>query len=252
MVLYMTFTTTTKAASSQPTSPNLSHHSQDKFWPQLDKAKENIQQNNVNEAINNCQRASTLAQSGMEHIWLIWEWEAILEKRPFDPKIHLALASAFNKSWNPELTTWEAEMHCKRAMYLSPDHQNADAAALLEIILHHRKTMKRLGRSEMGARLEEFRNELTRKWKPPSSNGFLLARARVIVNRKNDIKTLSITCPSGNESFDQSAAESLRSAHYSILNGSAVPGMLDFTFVSDDNKACLDFTVDGSSVIEDD
>lgn len=214
------------------------------FWIELNLGQANEKQGKVDEAIDCYKNAAGLATARVHYMYLVWAWERILESRPFAPEIHIALAKTFYKSPTPQY--WDSEIHCRRAIYLSPSHRNVDAEALLKSIEKARKT-KRLPTEK--PEMIEFKSELKEKWSPPIVPGYVIARVRVAVGANLQFKEVRQICRSGDEDFDQSVLKSIKTAPFERLTGLQVPGLFDFAFVSDDNHHEISYISFGSVVI---
>lgn len=221
----------------------------DSFWSEVRLGKKYARQNKIESAIECYRKAATMANSGLQFVHLIWRWEDILEKRPFDPSVHIALASAFLRAQNPRL--WDAEVHCKRAIYLSPEHSNHEAENLLQVIESKKATTtnRSMQTTKIEQKAHKFKDELARRWKPPDTSGFNLVRFRVVVDRNANVKELRCRCPSGVTQFDQSALRVLKNAPFGKLTGLQVPGLFDFAFVVDGKEKMIDYSSDGGVVV---
>lgn len=200
----------------------------------------------VDAAIGCYKKAAKLATSGAHYVDLIWSWEHILRRRPLDPQIHLALASAFLNSQNSELVLSDAEAHCKRAIFLSPGQRNFEAEKLLKSVGQRKKETTPLPTVPA---MEDFKSKLASSWSPPKLSGYTLVRVQAAVDKGLKLKELRILCGSGNKSFDASALDAVRSAPFIKLKRLQVPGLFDFLFVTDGASKKVDYISYGSVVV---
>lgn len=248
------FISTQIAAPAKTTSEDLkkiddlkkSIKTRDSFWSQKQLGELYQKLNRPDDAIASYRRAATLASSGSDFMHLIWSWESMLQQRSLDPNVHIALAEAFLKSRNSKLLLWDAEVHCKRAIALSPRQQNATAERLLVEAETLRKTT-RLPKPD--TRIESFREQVAKKWSPPPITGLALARVQVAVNKSLQLKNMQLICKSGNAQFDKSAMEAVKSAPFVQLSGFQAPGLFDFAFVQDGELKRVSYLSYGSVVV---
>lgn len=208
-----------------------------------------IEKNEFDKAIASYKRANELAKWGSECSFLVWAWLDLLSHRPAEPAIHLGLAEAYLRG--EQTRPWMAELHCKRAVFLSPEHKNPEAQQLLVEIqkqLEIKNQIKRVP-NESSKKKEAFLTELMRQWNPPKTDGYMLVRMRVAINKQLVIRSLKHQSPCENPTFNSSVATVLKDAPYGDLVGWQVPGLLEFAFVADGEKKEIDFDSYGSVVV---
>lgn len=216
----------------------------DSFWLEIRLGEGYEKLGKVEKAIACYKRGAELAVAGAHHMYLVLAWERILEYRPFSPEIHIALAKAFHEG--PNSRSWDAKVHCRRAIYLSPGHRNVEAERLLESI----ETAQNVMRSPTEkAEMIDFRMMMERSWRPPKRCGYLLARVRIAVDAKLQLKEVRLFCRSGDADFDQSALKSAKTAPFEKLRGLQVPGSFDFAFVGNETHHEIDYLSYGSVII---
>lgn len=216
---------------------------------ELQQGARHIEKNEFDKAISSYKRANELAMWGAECSFLVWAWLDLLSHRPAEPAIHLGLAEAYLRG--EQTRPWMADLHCKRAIYLSPEHKNPEAQQLLIEIqkqLEIKNQIKRVP-NESSKKKEAFINELMRQWNPPKTEGYMLVRMRVAINKQLVIKSLKYQSPCENPTFNSSVAAVLKDAPYGDLIGWQVPGLLEFAFVADGEKKEIDFDSYGSVVV---